>query len=272
VPDTGSAPTSATHHFAGLGAVLAAAADFGARVVERRPGAAVALVSPHVHGGGRDDFRLLIEDQDVRVSVREDPAARRLPSSCPARHINLDGTFCLGWDAEDPSAVADAPGAQEWWATLLIFLRYQRYAEIRRAWPQGRERAHGPAAAEFQSYAEWLASLFGPRLLADLHAGRLGIRRVGRSTRLDRNGQRLFALKDRSRYVANLRQRCPCTTAARPAVLKACGLHAQAARLLIVALSGQKCFEAEFHEAFARSAFCCGSIDDCPIAFRRILD
>ncbi|NOG73612.1 E2 domain-containing protein [Roseicella sp. DB1501] len=258
--------TPGVSHLVGLDAIIAVADDFGAVVAERRPGAAVAVVSPHVHGGGRDDFRLIIGEEGGRVSVREDPAARRLPAACPTRHINPGGTFCLGWDTEDPSAVTDVAGAREWWTTLLVFLGYQRYAEVRRAWPKGRERAHGHDAALLQFYAEWLASLFGPWLLADLRAGRLTTRRVGRSIRLDRARQRLFALKDGSESVANLRRSCPCTTAVTPAVLKACGSHAQAARLLVLALSGQEQLEAEFHKAFARAAPCCGTIDGCPIA------
>jgi hypothetical protein len=78
--------------------------------------------------------------------------------------------------------------------------------------------------------------------------------------------KRLFALGDGSGSVANLRQPCPCTTAAKPAVLKVCGNHAQAARLLVLALSGQERLETEFHKAFARAAPCCGTIDGCPIA------
>ena len=250
---------------AGLDAIIAVAGDFNAIVVERRRGAAVAFVSPHVHGGGRDDFRLIIEKEGRRASVREDPAAPRLPAACPARHINPGGTFCLGWDTEDPSAVTDVAGAREWWTTLLIFLQYQRYAEVRRAWPQGRERAHGHGAALLQFHAECLAGLFGPSLLADLRAGRLTTRRVGRSIRLDRAGQRLFALKAGDGSVANLRRPCPCTTARKPAVLKACGAHARAARLLVLALSGQEQLEVEFQKEFARAARCCGTIDGCPI-------
>ena len=251
----------------GLNAVLSVGTEFGVVVLERLATSALVLVTPHVHGGGRDDFRLLLREEDGNyVTVREDASAQRLPATCPARHINVDSTFCLGWNEEDPSVVKDVACAHGWWEALLIFLRYQKYAEWRRAWPEGRERAHGADAAKYQMYAEWLASLFGPKLLSDLRADRLTIRRVGRSTRLEQHGRRLFALPDGGQSVVNIRQPCPCSTSTKRLVLKACGVHALAARLLIVALSGQRQFEVEFNEAFARSRKCCGTIDRCPMA------
>jgi len=88
------------------------------------------------------------------ITVRE-RQAKRLPAFCPERHINSDGTFCLGYGDE---VLASGPRtlmeAQRWWETMGWFLRLQYLAEVTgqwkaRAWPHGE-------AAKYQQEIESL--------------------------------------------------------------------------------------------------------------------
>lgn len=87
------------------------------------------------------------------VTVREDSAyARLLPVTCPERHINSDGTFCLGLG---PVSSAN------FWAALRSYLVCQDYAASRRRWPPNRWLSHGVQAAELQLLAEAYAAEAG---------------------------------------------------------------------------------------------------------------
>lgn len=246
--------------------LLTGASQVGAEVLDQGPGGAVFLVSPHVHGGGHEWFRLAVSEASGHVLVREDPAVRRLPAACPARHIVLDGYFCLGWRHEDPSFVRDAAGAMEWWKAVIHFLGQQLYAEATRRWPLGQERAHG-AAATHEARAEELAAQFGPLLLEDLRRGRLGLRRVARGTRLERGGRRVFAVGEGAPTVVNLRSACPCEAGAgRPRTIGSCGDHAASAHGLVLALKARDEAEAKFYRCFSERAGCCRTMDGCPMA------
>lgn len=183
------------------------------------------------------------------------------------RHVNLSGSFCLGWEDEDPSEVMDEGGARSWWRVLLIFLGHQLYADVCRRWPQGQERAHGGAALH-EARAEAFAEGFGPSFLADLRMGRLQLRRVARSTRLERDGRRIFAIQDGAAKVANLRATCPCNAAGRRQILKVCSDHAVAAADLIRAMQARDQEEARFYRSFGQAARCCGTMNECPMAER----
>lgn len=67
----------------------------------------------------------------------------QLPAYCPERHVNPDGSFCLGLSAGD---IESADEATKWWEQLQEFLRCQAIARSRGKWPPGRELAHGDAA------------------------------------------------------------------------------------------------------------------------------
>lgn len=248
----------------GLSYVVAMATEFGACVLESMPTFASLRASPHVHGGGHKWFTLEVSSDNGRLSVRERTVARRLPPACPLRHLNSDGKFCLGWQHEDPSFVLDEAGARNWWEALTVFLGHQLHADACRRWPTGQERAHGDAA-EDEAIAEGVAEGFGRGLLAGMRVGRLGLRRVARSTRLERNGRRLFALRDGSQAVSNLKAACPCARSAGTIALKACGDHASDAARLIRAMASWQEKEAQFYREFASVMPCCGTMETCPI-------
>jgi len=91
-------------------------------------------------------FRLHIKTRaEVRVSVREVDTSRALPAGCPERHINYDGTFCLGMVDDEPDLTM-AAGVDRWWARLAGFLKLQILAEATGKWPKENAWRHGDAA------------------------------------------------------------------------------------------------------------------------------
>lgn len=67
-----------------------------------------------------------------------------LPASCPERHINEDGSFCLGLNAQ--SYATDRDRSEVWWSLLHNFLKLQHTASRSRSWPQRQALSHGDAA------------------------------------------------------------------------------------------------------------------------------
>jgi hypothetical protein len=53
-------------------------------------------------------FDVRVEQRGAALSVTEKSRHRRLPLACPERHINSDGSFCLGYQN---AAVEDDPAA-----------------------------------------------------------------------------------------------------------------------------------------------------------------
>ena len=92
------------------------------------------------------------------VLAREVAERRLLPANCMQRHMNTDGSFCIGHEA--PSLVVDHVTAEQWWNLLLGYLRCQDIAEITKRWPPNRGLSHGDAA-KIQLEAEALADKLG---------------------------------------------------------------------------------------------------------------
>lgn len=89
-------------------------------------------------------FRLRIRPNKVGgVDVFEQDEDRRLPAACPERHINGNGSFCIGLDdAPDLTTVA---GVDIFWARLAGFLSLQVYAGDTQTWPENKSWRHGQA-------------------------------------------------------------------------------------------------------------------------------
>lgn len=208
------------------------------------------------------DYKLTLAVSGEQVSAKERRPIR-MPASCPERHINKDGTFCLTWQRGKPLLVRNAEEAQAWWATLLQFLRKQEIAAHRMRWP-GKAWAHGDAA-HYQHEAEESAAALGPRYLSALETGRLNVRtkRGTSGTFLElRDGERwLYAVWEKFKRVATLKQRCLC---GRSVQLRACGAHARNAADLVLALVGWRRAERAFWKDY-EGAPCCGTMKDCPL-------
>jgi hypothetical protein len=139
--------------------VLAAAAATPSHakwlVIEGR-GDRTLTVCASVRGddGDTHTFKLEIAARsDNTVSLHENVAMRSLPSACPERHINSDGSFCLGPEAEP---IKTAARAETWWSELAGFLELQLRASETRKWPKAYSWPHGEAAsAQKRLELEW---------------------------------------------------------------------------------------------------------------------
>lgn len=209
---------------------------------------------------------------DDAVKAREDQPIL-LPSSCPERHIGIDGSFCLYWAEAELNTIVDASSAGIWWGKLLVFLRRQQSAAVLRQWPGRSEaRAHGPEAARAQLVAERAASELGPlfrRRLVDLRVVPAQ-NKVGGDPRLRLmlDGKRLISVRERGQQVMTKRARCKCDDTERLRLpICGCSSHEVALRNLTVALNRWKIEEDRFFQAYmAAGAKCCRTMDYCPLA------
>ncbi|MFC5565295.1 E2 domain-associated cysteine-rich protein [Rubellimicrobium aerolatum] len=221
-------------------------------------------------GGTAPVYNIIAEIRGDVVAAREAEPVR-LPAFCPERHINRDGSFCLGWDGADDLAVRDEETARAWWRRLFKFLSLQERAARRRRWPDRRAWPHGDAARH-QLRAEMAAHRLGSPFTEDLAQERLEVIRKGRGAgghglRVQRDGRRLYSVWEGARRAVNLRQRCLCAlgTGSSPAVLRGCGDHADAAVELAFALRDRDIAEQDFW-AQLKGTTCCGTMDGCPLS------
>jgi hypothetical protein len=82
-----------------------------------------------------------------------------LPPFCPQRHINEDGSFCLGFRA---GTILGEEGWAKWWDKLQVFLLCQEVASTTGEWPEGMQISHG-TAGEIELRAEEVADSLGLR-------------------------------------------------------------------------------------------------------------
>ncbi len=256
--------------YAALSLLREAGAEFGATQLRLRRGK-LSFRLPVPRADGRaPEYELIAQAAGSIVSARE-AAPTFLPTFCPERHINGDATFCMNWQAVDPIAVNDNEAAERWWGTLLQFLRLQERAAKRRRWPDEAQWAHG-AAAEHQLQAQRCAALLGTEFADDLAQGRLGfdLRKVssnGTGIRVLRSGRWIYSVWEPAGRVINLRRPCLCPLGKRkrPAIIRSCGEHADAAAGLAIALVEWKRAEQRFWKSYKGRA-CCGTMDGCPLS------
>lgn len=213
-------------------------------------------------------FSLVVQANESHVVVME-AEPRQLPAFCPDRHINSDGSFCLGWGAEDPRVVTDMESARIWWATLVRFLQRQHVATQRRQWPgNGHDRAHGDAALD-QATAERCADMLGPDFARDLRRGRITVRHDGRraNPRLElwRGEKRIARAFVGSGQLVSARLRCPCDDAiATRAAIADCRNHEQVIEALILAIHRWRIKERDYLQDLVREGRrCCGTLSAC---------
>ncbi|ACK86372.1 E2 domain-containing protein [Methylorubrum extorquens] len=228
-----------------------------------------AAVPVQLADGSGQEYEIAVSAAGERASARE-AARARLPSFCPIRHINQDGSFCLNWEAAESLAVLDRGTAEAWWGALLQYLRLQERARRLRRWPNRREWAHGEAA-HHQRKAQVAAAALSVRFERDLAQGRVAVTRShavsaeGRALRLNIGGRRVLSVFDERGRAATLRQPCPCGLHHRPLTLRGCGDHSARFVELTRALRDQEAAERAFWKSW-KGKQCCGTMDGCPLA------
>lgn len=195
---------------------------------------------------------LLIRSRNSEVTVEEGVRPTRWPVGCPERHINHDGSFCIGQGAINlPRTAGDAA---IWWEAVGKFLRGQRYADRYRQWPYERSLHHG-AASDHQRKLEDLAkgTLFEADVELALHGG---------SSWLSDNLPRLHLKEPR---LTNLRAPCPrgCMRRGHPVLRRKCKQRELIFDIVREETARRKA-EKKFWDSYPRKT-CCGTMDDCPL-------
>ena len=127
-------------------------------IIDRSPAGLDVDVSPRQQSGAPTEiFELFVDTRSPSGAAGERVLGRRLPRSCSERHVNFDGTFCLGLDR---AAIVDEQGGKRFWETVRTYLLSQLFAEKHGRWPPGRGLSHGDAAY-LQMQAELAASAAG---------------------------------------------------------------------------------------------------------------
>lgn len=173
------------------------------------------------------------ESEGQRLVVRESEP-RHLPVFCPERHINSDGTFCLGWEPIGPRLPATPEEARSWWAALRGYLRLQDAARTTRTWPADCAWPHGDAA-RFEWTLEKLLATLPASIKSALYTGPLR----------------------RSR-----RDPCPCGSGRR---LKECSSHETDIGAVLWLSAERNRAEAAYWRSVSGMK-CCGTMDGCKLS------
>jgi hypothetical protein len=237
---------------------------YGATIV-CRSGARILVEVPLQRADGKNVFYALEIDASAGAVKVKEERPEHLPACCPERHINRDGTFCMGWHKVNPLDVTDIATAQRWWDTLLAYLRLQERAGKLGKWPNRGSWAHGNAV-EHQHKAECCAVALGAKFVAILAAGHLHARSTlessGHFLHLFDGKRRLYSVWKALHRVSTLRQRCFCGSGL---TLHSCADHAMQAADLAVAVLLLEEEERRFWRSFEDET-CCGSVTGCPLA------
>ncbi|HFJ9613185.1 MULTISPECIES: E2 domain-containing protein [Stenotrophomonas] len=250
------------------------APEYGA-TLHRAAGGGRAEISITRPGGAVLMFTLAITIAGVNVAAREAPGHDQLPKFCPDRHINPDGSFCLGWGEDKPGRIIDDAAARQWWSTVYRFLAQQIIANVRRVFPGAENgRAHGDAARH-QAIAEQAAECLGPEFRAAAQAGLFEVRKDERPGKhrleLWRSSRLLARVSLRSEALLSEKLTCPCGCKPERTIAECAG-HAQA--LATFVLERHRCAVADrafLDQCAAAGTTCCGTLETCGIrkAIRR---
>lgn len=249
-----------------FGFLQSVAPDYGATLVATASGgeAEITIVRP---GGSRHAFHLDVAIVGNHATVRELPGQNELPLFCPDRHINLGGTFCLGWGEENPNTITNIEAARRWWSVVNQFLARQVNASRRGVFPGGEHgRAHGDAARH-QSNAEEAAIRLGRAFAHKALSGKFSIRRDNRP------GKRRLELWDGTKRIARVSIKsqsivgghtlCPCGITP-PRKISECGEHGKDLATFI--LENYKCTEEDrafLDELASHGCVCCETLNAC---------
>ena len=198
---------------------------------------------------------LRIECSGNRVLAYEAVIGAKLPPSCPERHINSNGSFCVGLDASE--IVVDRDTANIWWNLLHNFLKLQQGASRTRVWPPRQELSHGDAGAHHQK-ALSAARMLG---LEDDYYRML----EGEPAWFSQKFPRVHKKEAR---LCNGRRACPkgCKNKkGSPIPRRECQRKEQIAALVLHERRRRKA-EAAFWRTFIKGdSSCCGTMRNCPL-------
>lgn len=187
--------------------------------------------------------------------ARETRRGDRLPAWCPERHLNADGSFCLGLDH---LVISSSALARQWWADLEVHLRLQSVAERTMVWPGHSALDHGDAG-RFHSAARRLAFRLG--LSEDYERALAG----DESWITDIN----MELVGPDGELRNCQAPCPCgcvDSQQKPRTRRRCRQRSEISKLILLERARRLALSDFWEKVRATRTHCCGSMRDCPLA------
>lgn len=225
--------------------------DVGARVEDSYPLNATPL---RASGAATRCFSLTVSRTPAgTIETREASDQMLLPPGCPQRHINGDGTFCLGLRAG--ANVSDPNAYVAFWGKLEVFLTCQDTANETGQWPKHLQLSHGEPAALTELEAEKLAAELG--LLDEYkNAVYYGTGPIARyATRID----------EKSGRVRNRQHRCVCGRKGKDRRLLLRGQCAQANLPCLPVLEKRRREQEAAFWTLLNAQPCCMTMHDCPL-------
>lgn len=253
-----------------LALLIETADQINARLIKRINATEASFeITLELSDGSSRIYLLSLVDKKNKIYAKE-TTANQLPSSCPERHINDDGTFCINWQGFQDLTVLDQKSAIEWWSHLLRYLSLQVRAAKNRKWP-GKEWAHGNAA-KFQNSAENAARALGAEYYDLLIQKQLTVKHVklndsrGPLLRLYLGSKHLCSVWKTLDIVANKRQTCLCikNSKVKRKPIRSCSDHAIQIKELITSIFLQD-LEIELFWKYRKGQSCCMTMDNCPL-------
>lgn len=207
-------------------------------------------------------FALTVKNDDGKIVVLETILGTILPAACPERHINRNGTFCIGLDVG--KQIISPGAAEQWWGFLAEFLDSQQSAAKYRRWPPRSWLSHGAAAKDHLAMEE-IAQKLGweeeVRIAIEHKKGWL-------SGILPRH-------RKNSEMLVNQRLPCPRGCFKRKGkrslkiLRKDCSYKHQVSLLVKHENSRRKQEESFVQEFLSNGFVCCGRMDECPFRIQK---
>lgn len=202
-------------------------------------------------------FELRIVHVGDNVSVSEREIGNTLPACCPERHINPDGSFCIGLRAGEGITAKTAPA---WWDKLHVFLLCQETAAETGFWPSEAQLSHGEAG-EMQLAAEDAADQLGLRaayreaVAFDTGLIASGLRKINANTGALRNGRSACICRRTDRHGRVLLRR---------------DCHRGGVGCPIVLENRRRAMVDRYWRGLRGQVTCCATMQECPL--RNIAD
>lgn len=197
-------------------------------------------------------FELRIVHLADQILVFERPIGSTLPLCCPERHINPDGSFCIGIRAGESVTMENAAS---WWEKLHAFALCQETAQETGYWPSEAQLSHGQAgdaelAAESAAHQLGLSSAYREAVAFDSGTIAAGLSKIDASSGLLRNG----------------RSACVCgRTDRRGRALLRRDCHQRGLGCPIVLEHRRRSLLAKYWNALQGRVKCCGTMNGCPL-------
>lgn len=197
-------------------------------------------------------FQLKAVSFGGEIVVSERSIGSTLPEFCPERHINPDGSFCIGLRAGQGITDETAPA---WWMKLHAFALWQETAAETGFWPSEAQLSHGEAgeielAAENAADQLGLQAAYREAVAFDSGFIAAGIRKVNAKTGVLRNGRSACICGRTDRQGRTLLRRdCHSNGLGCPIVLE----HQR--RIMID----------EYWRTLRGRVTCCGTMHECPL-------